>query len=86
MKSVTFSAGTKNMNIRENNWSIADNKLFDVAIIGAGINGAAVYKRLCSEGYKVLISGIWIFRRSILSRRTGMRSLIPVMNRCLREP
>jgi glycerol-3-phosphate dehydrogenase len=43
------------MNIRENNWSIADNKLFDVAIIGAGINGAAVYKRLCSEGYKVLI-------------------------------
>jgi glycerol-3-phosphate dehydrogenase len=43
------------MNIRQNNWSLADNKVFDVAIIGAGINGASIYKKLCSDGYTVLI-------------------------------
>ncbi|OGW35040.1 MAG: hypothetical protein A2X58_06255 [Nitrospirae bacterium GWC2_56_14] len=43
------------MNIRDKSWSQAENKTFDVAIIGAGINGAAVYKRLCSDGYNVLL-------------------------------
>jgi glycerol-3-phosphate dehydrogenase len=43
------------MNIRDKSWSHVENKEFDVAIIGAGINGAAVYKKLCSEGYNALL-------------------------------
>ena len=29
--------------------------IFDVAIIGGGINGAALYHQLCNEGYRVLL-------------------------------
>jgi glycerol-3-phosphate dehydrogenase len=43
------------MNIRQKNWQLAENKEFDVVIIGGGINGATVYNRLCTEGYKVLL-------------------------------
>lgn len=43
------------MIIREHNWSLAANKQFDVIVIGAGVNGASIYNRLCSKGYKVLI-------------------------------
>jgi glycerol-3-phosphate dehydrogenase len=43
------------MNTRQTNWEISINKTFDVLIIGAGINGTSIYKKLCSEGYKVLI-------------------------------
>jgi len=43
------------MNIRQTNWEISTNKTFDIVIIGAGINGASIFKKLCSEGYKVLI-------------------------------
>ena len=43
------------MSIREQSWSRIDNKTFDVVIIGAGINGASIYKTLCSMGYSVLI-------------------------------
>ena len=28
---------------------------FDVAIIGAGINGASLYHELCGRGYRVLL-------------------------------
>ncbi|MBW1636185.1 MAG: hypothetical protein JRJ68_07925 [Deltaproteobacteria bacterium] len=37
------------MNIREKNWNNLNKKCFDVAIIGGGINGVSVYKRLCEE-------------------------------------
>lgn len=43
------------MNIRQQNWQLAENKEFDVVIIGGGINGATIYNRLCSRGYKVLL-------------------------------
>lgn len=43
------------MNIRSKNWQLAANKQFDVVIIGAGINGATIYSRLCSMGYRVLL-------------------------------
>ncbi len=43
------------MNIRQKNWQLAENREFDVLIIGGGINGAAIYNRLCSLGYKVLL-------------------------------
>lgn len=33
----------------------AENTLYDVAIIGGGINGACLYDRLCSLGYRVLL-------------------------------
>lgn len=43
------------MNIRQKNWNNLKHKCFDVAIIGGGINGASVYKKLCQEGYKVFL-------------------------------
>jgi len=43
------------MNIRQKNLNNLNKKCFDVAIIGGGINGASVYKKLCEEGYKVLL-------------------------------
>ncbi len=33
----------------------AADEAFDVAIVGAGINGAAVYRELCRAGYRVLL-------------------------------
>lgn len=43
------------MNIRQKNWQLAENKEFDVVILGGGINGATIYNRLCAMGYKVLL-------------------------------
>lgn len=43
------------MTIRQKNWNNLNNKDFDVAIIGGGINGASTYKRLCEKGYKVFL-------------------------------
>ncbi|MDH3349259.1 MAG: FAD-dependent oxidoreductase [Desulfobulbaceae bacterium] len=43
------------MNIRQTNWNIAKNKCFDITIIGGGINGAAIYKKLSQQGYKVFL-------------------------------
>jgi glycerol-3-phosphate dehydrogenase len=45
----------KNMNIRQANWNIIENKGFDIAIIGGGINGSSNYQKLCREGYKVFL-------------------------------
>lgn len=43
------------MNIRQTNWNIAENKCFDIAIIGGGINGATIYNRLCQQGYNLFL-------------------------------
>lgn len=43
------------MSIRQKNIELADRKSFDVAIIGGGINGASIYRRLCRQGYKVFL-------------------------------
>jgi glycerol-3-phosphate dehydrogenase len=43
------------MTIRQKNWQLAENKEFDTIIFGGGINGATVYNKLCSQGYKVLL-------------------------------
>lgn len=43
------------MNIREYNWDIAGNKIFDIVIIGAGINGASIFNKLSQQGYKALL-------------------------------
>lgn len=43
------------MSTRNQNWSRIDNKTFDAVIIGAGINGASIFKKLSSMGYRVLI-------------------------------
>ena len=43
------------MNIRQTNWNIAKNNSFDVAIIGGGISGASIYRKLCQQGYRVLL-------------------------------
>lgn len=43
------------MDIRHKNWQLLENREFDVLIIGAGINGASIYNRLCASGYKVLL-------------------------------
>jgi glycerol-3-phosphate dehydrogenase len=40
---------------RDERWSAAEEGIFDVAIIGGGINGAALYHQLCAEGYRVLL-------------------------------
>jgi len=43
------------MNIRQRNWNTVENKCFDLAIIGGGINGASIYNILCRQGYKVFL-------------------------------
>lgn len=40
---------------RKREWETAKHCLFDVAIIGGGINGASLYHQLCSKGYRVLL-------------------------------
>lgn len=40
---------------RKAQWGRLDETVFDVAVVGGGINGASVYHQLCSEGYKVLL-------------------------------
>jgi len=34
---------------------IAQNEIFDVTIVGGGINGACLYHHLCQQGYRVLL-------------------------------
>lgn len=41
---------------RQQSWQHARNTIFDVAILGGGINGACLYHRLCAAGYKVLLA------------------------------
>jgi len=43
------------VSIREKNWSGIDRKIFDVVIIGGGINGASIYRKLSERGFSVLI-------------------------------
>lgn len=40
---------------RNERWAVAAQTIFDVAIIGGGINGACLYHHLCREGYQVLL-------------------------------
>ena len=40
---------------RKAQWGRLDEGVFDVAVVGGGINGASVYHQLCSEGYRVLL-------------------------------
>ena len=40
---------------RTEKWDLLANTVFDVAIVGGGINGASVYHHLCSKGYRVLL-------------------------------
>ena len=40
---------------RKASWKSLEETVFDIAIIGGGINGAAVYHQLCSQGYRVLL-------------------------------
>lgn len=41
---------------RSRHWDAAQRRLFDVVIIGGGINGACLYDHLCSAGYRVLLA------------------------------
>lgn len=43
------------MGRREENTTSASQQLFDVAIIGGGINGACLYHQLCREGRRVVL-------------------------------
>ncbi len=43
------------MTIRTKNWDAIDEESFDALIIGGGINGAAVFRELSQQGYKVLL-------------------------------
>ena len=36
-------------------WEAVEQGLFDVAVVGGGINGASIYHRLCAEGYRALL-------------------------------
>ena len=40
---------------RRAQWESIEQTVFDVAIVGGGINGATVYHQLCSQGYRVLL-------------------------------
>ena len=40
---------------RKEQWNAIQDSAFDVVIVGGGINGAAVYRQLCAEGYRVLL-------------------------------
>ncbi len=40
---------------RQDSWDKAGGKIFDVAILGGGINGACLYHFLTQKGYKVLL-------------------------------
>jgi len=40
---------------RENLWDEARETVFDMAVVGGGINGASLYHELCSRGYRVLL-------------------------------
>ena len=44
-----------NLRNREELFTEASNTRFDVAIVGAGINGASLYHELCGRGYKVVL-------------------------------
>jgi glycerol-3-phosphate dehydrogenase len=40
---------------RNQEWDAASRNLFDVAIIGGGVNGACLYHQLCENGFRVLL-------------------------------
>jgi len=40
---------------QEQRLDVIDNSLFDVAIVGGGINGACLYHHLCHRGFRVLL-------------------------------
>jgi glycerol-3-phosphate dehydrogenase len=40
---------------RKTSWDSIKETVFDIAVIGSGINGAATYHQLCSQGYRVLL-------------------------------
>ncbi|MEK7734170.1 MAG: FAD-dependent oxidoreductase, partial [Pseudomonadota bacterium] len=40
---------------RQQSWQHVRRTTFDVTILGGGINGACLYHRLCTAGYKVLL-------------------------------
>lgn len=40
---------------RRAQWDVVRHSTFDVAIIGAGVNGASLYRELCRYGYRVLL-------------------------------
>jgi glycerol-3-phosphate dehydrogenase len=42
-------------NLRRQQLGHAGDAIFDVAIIGGGVNGACLYHRLCAAGYRVLL-------------------------------
>ncbi len=44
------------MDIRQRNWDRAGNSSFDIAIIGGGINGASIYRKLCELGFRVFLA------------------------------
>jgi len=43
------------MDKRQESWDIASRGLFDVAIVGGGINGACLFHQLAGKGYTVLL-------------------------------
>lgn len=40
---------------RREHWNAVGQTIFDVVIVGGGSNGAAIFHRLCAEGYRVLL-------------------------------
>ena len=41
--------------LRDKQWSTFEETVFDVAIIGGGVNGAAIYHELCRRGASVCL-------------------------------
>ena len=44
-----------NLTRRRKEWSELDQRVFDVVVVGGGINGACLYHYLCAAGYSVLL-------------------------------
>lgn len=50
--SMSESAATNPRNLH---WDYADQAVFDVAVIGGGVNGASLYHDLCRQGWRTLL-------------------------------
>ena len=53
--SAAPSAAFRPSSPRDLNWDYAGEEIFDVAIIGGGVNGASLYSELCRQGWRTLL-------------------------------
>ncbi|MGB5261844.1 MAG: FAD-dependent oxidoreductase, partial [Gammaproteobacteria bacterium] len=54
-RSIPSSAAFRPASPRALNWDNAGQAVFDVAVIGGGINGASLYNDLCRQGFRTLL-------------------------------